>query len=62
MKGKTDLTPCEQRLDGYENITPRIFPFDQAMEMIEKGKIQDATTILGPPTRPCGMEGKTEFV
>ena len=42
-----ELTPCEQKLDEDEILTTHIISFDQAMEMIEKGEIQDATTILG---------------
>jgi ADP-ribose pyrophosphatase len=43
----TGITPCEQNLDEDEIITAHIFPFDRAIEMVEQGKIQDATTILG---------------
>jgi len=43
----TELIPCKQNLDEDEILTPQILSFDQAMEMIEKGEIQDATTILG---------------
>jgi ADP-ribose pyrophosphatase len=42
-----ELTPCEQKLDEDEILTTHIISFDQAMKMIEKGEIQDATTILG---------------
>ena len=42
-----DLIPCEQNLDEDELLTTHVFPFGQAMGMIEKGKIQDATTIIG---------------
>jgi len=42
-----DLIPCGQNLDEDELLTTRLFPFDQAMGMIEKGEIQDATTIIG---------------
>jgi ADP-ribose pyrophosphatase len=43
----SDLIPCEQNLDEDELLTTHVFPFDQAMEMIEKGEIQDAMTIVG---------------
>jgi len=43
----TELIPCKQNLDEDEILTPQILPFDQAMKMIEKGEIRDATTILG---------------
>jgi ADP-ribose pyrophosphatase len=43
----TELVPCDQNLDEDEILTKHIFPFDHAMEMIEKGEIQDATTIIG---------------
>jgi len=42
-----ELTPCEQKLDEDEILTTQIISFDQAMKMIEKGEIRDATTILG---------------
>ena len=42
-----ELTPCEQKLDEDEILTTHIISFDQAMKMIEKGEIRDATTILG---------------
>ena len=42
----TELIPCEQNLDEDEILTTHIFPFLEAMKMIEKGDIQDATTIL----------------
>ncbi len=42
-----ELTPCEQKLDENEILTTHIISFDQAMKMIEKGEIRDATTILG---------------
>lgn len=43
----TGIHSCEQNLDEDEIITSHIFPFAQAMNMIERGEIQDATTILG---------------
>jgi len=42
-----DLIPCEQNLDEDELLTPHVFPFGQAMGMIERGEIQDAMTIVG---------------
>jgi ADP-ribose pyrophosphatase len=42
-----ELTPCGQKLDEDEILTTHIVSFDQAMKMIERGEIQDATTILG---------------
>jgi ADP-ribose diphosphatase len=42
-----ELTPSGQKLDEDEILTTHIISFDQAMEMIGKGKIQDAITILG---------------
>lgn len=42
-----ELTPCEQKLDEDEILTTHIVSSDQAIKMIEKGEIQDATTILG---------------
>jgi ADP-ribose pyrophosphatase len=42
----TELIPCKQNLDEDEILTPQILPFDQAMKKIEKGEIQDATTII----------------
>jgi ADP-ribose pyrophosphatase len=43
----TELIPCDQNLDEDEIITTHLFSFDQAMAMIERGEIQDATTIIG---------------
>jgi hypothetical protein len=34
-------------LDEDEILTTHSISFDQAMKMIERGEIQDATTILG---------------
>jgi ADP-ribose pyrophosphatase len=42
-----DLIPCEQNLDEDELLTTHVFPFGQAMGMIERGEIQDAMTIVG---------------
>jgi hypothetical protein len=41
------LISCKQNLNEDELLTTHIFPFDQAVEMIEKGEIQDATTMIG---------------
>lgn len=43
----TELIPCEPNLDEDEILTTHLFTFDHAMKMIEKGEIQDATTIIG---------------
>lgn len=43
----TALIPCEKELDEDEMITTHLFSFDQTMAMIERGEIQDATTIVG---------------
>jgi 8-oxo-dGTP pyrophosphatase MutT (NUDIX family) len=43
----TELIPCEKSLDEDEIIATHLFRFDQAMAMIERGEIQDATTIIG---------------
>jgi len=43
----TELIPCEQHLDEDEFLTTRRLTFDQALLMVEKGEIQDATTIIG---------------
>jgi ADP-ribose pyrophosphatase len=43
----TELIPCKQDLDEDELLTTHIIPFDQAIEMIDKGEIQDAMTIIG---------------
>jgi len=43
----TGVTPCEKNLDEDEFLTTHIFTFDQALSMVERGEIQDATTIIG---------------
>jgi ADP-ribose pyrophosphatase len=43
----TDLIPCEQSLDEDEILTTHLFLFGQAVEMIDRGEIQDAATIIG---------------
>ena len=42
-----ELIRCEQKLDEDEILTTHLISFDQAMKMIEKGEIRDATSILG---------------
>ncbi len=43
----TDVIPCEQNLDEDEVLTTHLFEFDHAMAMVDRGEIQDATTIIG---------------
>ena len=43
----TDLTPCAQHLDEDECLTIHPLPFEEAVDMIRRGEIQDATTIVG---------------
>ena len=43
----TDLIPCEQKLDEDEYLEIHSFNFEEVMKMIERGDIQDATTIVG---------------
>ena len=43
----TELIPCEQNLDEDEILTTHLFSFGHAVEMIDRGEIQDATTIIG---------------
>jgi ADP-ribose pyrophosphatase len=43
----TNLLPSKQNLDEDELLTTHAFPFDQVMEMIEKGEIEDGMTIVG---------------
>jgi len=43
----TGLMPCEQKLDEDEILTTHIISFDQAMKMVERGEIRDATTMIG---------------
>ncbi len=43
----TDLTPAPQNLDEDEMLKVHKIRFDQAMEMISKGEIQDSKTING---------------
>jgi ADP-ribose pyrophosphatase len=42
-----ELIPCEQKLDEDEILTTHPLPFGQAVGMIDRGEIQDATTIIG---------------
>ena len=43
----TSLIPAKQKLDHDECLTKKIFKLDTAIEMIYKGKIMDAKTIIG---------------
>ncbi len=43
----TDLTPCAQHLDEDECLTVHPLPFEEALDMIRRGEIQDAATIVG---------------
>ena len=43
----TDLLPAEQNLDRDEIINVHEIEFDEAMEMVKAGKIQDAKSIAG---------------
>ena len=43
----TDLTPCAQHLDEDECLTIHPLPFEEVLDMIRRGEIQDATTIVG---------------
>jgi len=43
----TGLTPAEQKLEDDEVLKAEPKPFETALEMIAKGKIQDAKTIAG---------------
>jgi len=43
----TGIRPGEQHLDEDELLTIHVFPFDAAMEMIQRGEIHEAMTIIG---------------
>jgi ADP-ribose pyrophosphatase len=43
----TDLTGTAQRLDDDEILEVERIPFSQALEMITRGEIEDAKTIIG---------------
>jgi len=43
----TGLTPADQNLDDDEVLEVQATAFDKAIDMIMKGKIQDAKTIVG---------------
>ncbi|QTA87448.1 NUDIX domain-containing protein [Desulfonema magnum] len=43
----TDLSPAEQNLDEDEILNVHEIKFDEAMEMVYKGKIQDSKSISG---------------
>jgi len=42
----TELVACEQKLDEDEYLEIHSFPFEEVMEMIRRGEIQDAMTIV----------------
>jgi len=42
----TELIACEQKLDEDEYLETRSFHFGEVMEMIRRGEIQDAMTIV----------------
>jgi 8-oxo-dGTP pyrophosphatase MutT (NUDIX family) len=43
----TKLIPCEQKLDEDEYLEIHSFRFEEVMEMIKAGEIQDAMSIVG---------------
>jgi ADP-ribose pyrophosphatase len=43
----TELISCEQKLDEDEYLEIHSFPFEEVMEMIRRGEIQDAMSIVG---------------
>ena len=43
----TELVPCEQHLDEDELLVPQAYPFDEVMEMVQRGEIHEAMTIVG---------------
>jgi len=43
----TGLISSKKNLDEDEFLTTHIFPFDQTLSMVERGEIQDATSIIG---------------
>ena len=43
----TDLTPGDARPEGTEDITTRLVPFAEALEMVDRGEIHDAVSQLG---------------
>lgn len=52
----TGLTSCDQDLDEDEILTLHTFSFHQAMSMVDKGEIQDATTLLALKTASLRWE------
>jgi ADP-ribose pyrophosphatase len=42
----TRLVACKPQLDEDEILTAHVLPFDEALAMIDRGEIQDTTTIL----------------
>ena len=43
----TELVPCRQELDEDECLEVHSFRLEEAMEMIRKGDIEDAMSIVG---------------
>lgn len=43
----SEFTSCDRNLDEDELLTTHSLPYNQVMEMIEKGEIEDAMTIVG---------------
>jgi ADP-ribose pyrophosphatase len=43
----TGLVPGEQDLQGGEQITVRVTPWDEVLRMIREGQIRDAKTLVG---------------
>lgn len=43
----TELASGTQQLDDTEFLTPRLIPFDHAVEMVLRGDIQDGKSIIG---------------
>jgi ADP-ribose pyrophosphatase len=43
----TGLSPCDVRLDAGEQIEPLIVDWQEALELIRSGQIEDAKTLVG---------------
>ncbi|RPJ04186.1 MAG: NUDIX hydrolase [Deltaproteobacteria bacterium] len=54
----TGLTPCRQNLDEDEVLTTRSVSFDQTVEMIDRGEIQDAMSIIALTMARRELKGK----
>ena len=54
----TELTSCDRNLDEDEFLTTHPFPYNQVMEMIEKGEIEDAMTIVGLQMAHAKLRGR----